>query len=235
MPRPKKKPAPVKAPPIAAVAGKLPPKRQGRKKTAQDRVDQMAAYARLLFAGQMIDTEAWRTVYDPHRKASAGNARTNANRIKRHPQVQADLQRLKAEHAAQLAKEEEDRARAKAEAEQAAIATRDEVLKFHTRVMRTPSNQLSAEHADMILVVETKRLAPIKYDDETGEPIPNPEADEDGYVTDVTRRPPDIKERQKSAEALSTMQGWNKGDPNLKTASDALTDLLLQIRGGGKV
>lgn len=234
MPRPKRKPAPVVAPPTRDVVGKRP--KPGKRLTAQDKLDMMAAFARLLFTGQHTDAEAWRMVYEAgtqRKKASTAVAKASANARKRHPRVQAELKRLQELHAAQQAKEEEERQKAAAIAEAAAIATRDEVLKFHTKVMRCPSNALTAEHADLVLVVETKRLAPPKYD-KKGNEIPHPDADADGYVTDVTRRPPDIKERQKSAESLAAMQGWNKGDPNLKQAADAFTEMLINIRGGGK-
>lgn len=197
--------------------------------------DQYRAFARLLFAGEHSVVEAWRQVFEAGKgkKATTKVAEACAYKIKRHKVTQEELARLKALHAEQLAKEEAQRQQTLREAEAAAIATRDEVLKFHTKVMRCPSNVMSEQNADLVLVVETKRLAPPKYDKE-GNEIPNLDADADGYITDVTRRPPDVKERQKSAEALAAMQGWNKSDPNMKKAADSLTDLLLAIRGGGK-
>lgn len=225
----RRKPSPVRPEILAKKA--LPP----RANSKEARHARYMAFARLLFAGQHSTTEAWRQVFEPYRKrpASTTVADACAFKLKRHPTIQAEIERLKAVHAEQIAQEEAARAEALREAEAAAIATRDEVLKFHTKVMRCPSNALTEQHADLVLVVETKRLAPPKYDKE-GNEIPHPDADADGYVTDVTRRPPDIKERLKAAESLANMQGWNKGDPNVKKAADSLTDLLLAIRGGGK-
>ena len=189
------------------------------------------AFAREYFAhGNCL--QAYRAV-----TATAGRTKNSieasAYRLKTHPNVVNELRRLERLHADDLAKQAKEAEKARAQAERDAIATRTEVLKFHTRVMRAPSSDLSEANKDLVLVIEEKTLAPPKYD-KAGDEIPNPDADADGYVTSVKRRPPDIKERTAAANAIAAMQGWNKGDPALNKVGDQLTNLLLEIRGGGK-
>lgn len=189
------------------------------------------AFAREFFAhGNVL--QAYRAVF-----ATAGRPKkaveANAYRLKTHPNVVNELRRLERLHAEELAQQAAEAEKARQKAEKDAIATRTEVLKFHTRVMRASSSDLTEANRDLVLVIEDKVLAPPKYDKE-GEEIPNPDADADGYVTSVKRRPPDIKERLTAANALAAMQGWNKGDPALNKVGDQLTNLLLEIRGGGK-
>lgn len=190
------------------------------------------AFAREYFAhGNCL--QAYRAV-----TATAGRTKNSieasAYRLKTHPNVVNELRRLERLHAEELAQQAEEAKKARAQAERDAIASRTEVLKFHTRVMRAPSSDLSEANKDLVLVIEEKTLAPPKYD-KAGEEIPNPDADAEGYVTSVKRRPPDVKERTASANAIAAMQGWNKGDPALSKVGDQLTNLLLEIRGGGKV
>jgi len=201
----------------------------GRTKGCTDR---HKAFARELFAHGNA-TEAYRKVFGGTGK-SRKTLEAGPFRLKRHKTVINELRRLERLHAEELAQQAKEAEKARAQAEKDAIATRTEVLKFHTRVMRAASSDLSAANKDLVLVVETMTLAPPKRDKD-GDDIPNPDADADGYITSVTRRPPDIKERSASANAIAAMQGWNKGDPALNKVGDQLTNLLLEIRGGGKV
>jgi hypothetical protein len=189
------------------------------------------AFARELFAhGNTL--QAYRAVF-PTAGRPKKAVEANAYRFKKHPNVVNELRRLERLHAEDLAKQAAEAEKARAQAERDAIATRSEVLKFHTRVMRASSSDLTEANRDLVLVIEDKVLAPPKYDKD-GEEIPNPDADADGYVTSVKRRPPDVKERTAAANAIAAMQGWNKGDPALSKVGDQLTNLLLEIRGGGK-
>lgn len=190
------------------------------------------AFAREFFAhGNTL--QAYRAVFPPEKGRSQKSLEASAYRLKNHPNVVNELRRLQRLHAEELAQQAAEAEKARAQAERDAIATRTEVLKFHTRVMRASSSDLTEANRDLVLVIEDKVLAPPKYDKD-GEEIPNPDADADGYVTSVKRRPPDIKERLTAANALAAMQGWNKGDPALSKVGDQLTNLLLDIRGGGK-
>lgn len=190
------------------------------------------AFAREFFAhGNVL--QAYRAVF-PTAGRPKKAVEANAYRLKKHPNVVNELRRLERLHAAELEKQAKEAEKARQQAERDAIATRTEVLKFHTRVMRASSSDLTEANRDLVLVIEDKTLAPPKYDKD-GEEIPNPDADAEGYVTSVKRRPPDVKERTASANALAAMQGWNKGDPALNKVGDQLTNLLLEIRGGGKV
>jgi len=190
-----------------------------------------AAFAREIFAhGNCL--KAYRALF-PTAGRNKNSIEASAYRLKTHPNVVNEMRRLERLHAEELAHQAEEAKKARAQAERDAIASRNEVLKFHTRVMRASSSDLTEANKDLVLVIEDKVLAPPKYDKE-GEPIPNPDADADGYVTSVKRRPPDIKERTASANAIAAMQGWHKGDPALSKVGDQLTNLLLEIRGGGK-
>lgn len=219
-----RQPPPV-VPDVTAQAHLTP----GRTKGCTDR---HKAFARELFAHGNA-TAAYRKVF-----GGAGKSRKTLDagpfRLKRHKTVINELRRLERLHAEELAAKAAAADKARAQAEKDAIATRTEVLKFHTRVMRASSSDLSATNKDLVLVTEKKTLAPPKTDKD-GDEIPHPDADPEGYVTEVTRRPPDIKERSASANAIAAMQGWNKGDPALAKVGDQLTNLLLEIRGGGKV
>lgn len=226
-PAPKAKPAKHHPPPTPDVSAKqhIP---KNHIKGAKER---HAAFAREFFAhGNVL--QAYRAVFNTAGRSKKA-VEANAYRFKKHPNVVNELRRLERLHAEELAQQAAEAEKARQKAEKDAIATRTEVLKFHTRVMRASSSDLTEANRDLVLVIEDKVLAPPKYDKE-GEEIPNPDADADGYVTSVKRRPPDIKERLTAANALASMQGWNKGDPALGKVGDQLTNLLLEIRGGGK-
>ena len=190
------------------------------------------AFARCVFAG-MTNREAWLKIHGWTKPRHPVNDTTQASRLRRHPKVVAELERLAQVHAAELAAKAKQVADDRATAEAAAIATREEVLRFHTAVLRASSSEITAETKHLIHTVETKRLAPPKYDKD-GEEIPNPDADREGYITDLVRRPPDLKERIKAADSLTAMQAWAKPDPSLAHALDPLAELLREIRGGGK-
>lgn len=194
--------------------------------------ERQKAFARECFASSNA-TQAYYRVYDPDKRSSRTSTARKATALRKHPAVVAELQRLEKLHAEEIAAEQAKHAEAVKAAEAAAIATRSEVQKFLTRVMRCPSSSFDQTTKDLCHVVETKRLAPQKFDKD-GEPIPHPDADEEGYVTDVTRRPPDLPTRIKAAEELSKLNGWQKPDPNAGKVADALTDLLISVRGGGR-
>lgn len=239
-PKAKAKPSPVSKSPAQPSPRSVSKSSEGKSFTAAAHIpknhihgakERHHAFARELFAhGNTL--QAYRAVF-PTAGRSKKSIEANAYRFKKHPNVVNELRRLERLHAEALAQQAREAEKARKQAEIDAIATRTEVLKFHTRVMRAPSSDLSEANKDLVLVIEEKTLAPPKYDKE-GEEIPNPDADADGYVTSVKRRPPDIKERLTAANALAAMQGWNKGDPALNKVGDQLTNLLLEIRGGGK-
>lgn len=177
--------------------------------------------------------EAYRAVYDPTGQRSPAVVDAAAARIKAHPTVQAELTRLRALHAEQIAEQDRATQAAQEAALAASIATRTEILQFQTRLMRASSSEFSAANRDLIHVIEDKVLAPVKHDKE-GEEIENPDADAEGYVTSVKRLPPSPKDRLAASIELAKMQGWNKADTATEKIADSLTDLLITIRGGGK-
>lgn len=178
-------------------------------------------------------TEAYRNVYDPEETRSPTVVSSSASRTWRHPTVVAEIARLKEVHAADLQAREAEQQKAHDEAIAKAIATRDEVLMFHTAVMRASSSSFDKDARHLITVTEKKVLAPPKYDKD-GEPIENPDADEDGYVTSVERTPPTLKDRQAAAAELAKLQGYTIASERDKTLTDPLLDLLTELRGGGK-
>lgn len=178
-------------------------------------------------------TEAYRNVYDPEETRSATVVSSSASRTWRHPTVVAEIARLKELHADELKAREAEAQKEHEAAIQRGIATRDEVLMFHTAVMRASSSSFSKEGRDLISITEKKVLAPPKYDKD-GEPIENPDADEDGYITMVERTPPTLKDRQAAAAELAKLQGYVKASERDKTIADPLLDLLTELRGGGR-
>lgn len=176
---------------------------------------------------------AYRAVYDPQGQRSPAVVEASAARIKAHPEVQAELTRLQVLHRAELEAQAAQAAADQKAAIAAAIATREEILIFQTRLMRASSSDFTAANRDLIHVIEDKVLAPVKHDKE-GEEIENPDADAEGYVTSVKRLPPSPKDRLAASIELAKMQGFNKADTAQEKIADSLTDLLITLRGGGK-
>lgn len=191
------------------------------------------AFARELFAHGDGKLAYLRIYYPTGNPPGPKVIETSVLKLKKHRNVQAELQRLADLHAAELAAKAAAAEEAERQTIANSIATRDEILRFHTRIMRTHGGVFRQEDADLCAITETRRLPPPKFDRE-GNEIPHPDADEAGYITEQTRRTPDLKERIKAAAELAELQGLKKVDLG-KPTIDAFATMLSGIRGGGLV